>query len=170
MSQTASATPIFERKICAPADLAARVAELPRPLVFTNGCFDILHRGHVAYLAQARSWCDRLVVALNTDASVRRLKGEGRPINDLDSRAACEHAPRLDRSPDAGVFGRGQETRGGGQEPREPALPMESVGDAAEVRQDIRPLHGANGIPPLPQRRPILITQRRERAGQLRSP
>jgi D-beta-D-heptose 7-phosphate kinase/D-beta-D-heptose 1-phosphate adenosyltransferase len=54
---------------------------------FTNGCFDILHRGHVAYLAQARSWCDRLVVALNTDASVRRLKGEGRPINDLDSRA-----------------------------------------------------------------------------------
>ena len=54
---------------------------------FTNGCFDILHRGHVAYLAQARSWCDRLVVALNTDASVRQLKGEGRPINDLDSRA-----------------------------------------------------------------------------------
>jgi D-beta-D-heptose 7-phosphate kinase/D-beta-D-heptose 1-phosphate adenosyltransferase len=54
---------------------------------FTNGCFDILHRGHVAYLAQARSWCDRLVVALNTDASVRKLKGEGRPINDLDSRA-----------------------------------------------------------------------------------
>ncbi|QYC11353.1 D-glycero-beta-D-manno-heptose 1-phosphate adenylyltransferase [Brevundimonas nasdae] len=54
---------------------------------FTNGCFDILHRGHVAYLAQARSWCDRLVVALNTDASVKALKGEGRPVNDLDSRA-----------------------------------------------------------------------------------
>lgn len=54
---------------------------------FTNGCFDILHRGHVAYLAQARSWCDRLVVALNTDASVKTLKGEGRPVNDLDSRA-----------------------------------------------------------------------------------
>ncbi len=54
---------------------------------FTNGCFDILHRGHVAYLAQARSWCDRLVVALNTDASVSALKGEGRPVNDLDSRA-----------------------------------------------------------------------------------
>ena len=54
---------------------------------FTNGCFDILHRGHVAYLAQARSWCDRLIVALNTDASVKRLKGEGRPVNDLDSRA-----------------------------------------------------------------------------------
>ncbi len=54
---------------------------------FTNGCFDILHRGHVAYLAQARAWCDRLIVAVNSDASVKRLKGEGRPINDLDSRA-----------------------------------------------------------------------------------
>jgi len=54
---------------------------------FTNGCFDILHRGHVAYLAQARAWCDRLVVAVNSDASVRALKGEGRPVNDLESRA-----------------------------------------------------------------------------------
>jgi D-beta-D-heptose 7-phosphate kinase/D-beta-D-heptose 1-phosphate adenosyltransferase len=54
---------------------------------FTNGCFDILHRGHVAYLAQARSWCDRLVLGLNTDASVRRLKGPERPVNDLESRA-----------------------------------------------------------------------------------
>src|SRR6202008_1954735 len=54
---------------------------------FTNGCFDILHKGHVAYLAQARSWCDRLVVGLNSDASVRALKGEGRPVNDLESRA-----------------------------------------------------------------------------------
>ncbi len=54
---------------------------------FTNGCFDILHRGHVAYLAQARAWCDRLVVAVNTDASVRRLKGPERPVNDLESRA-----------------------------------------------------------------------------------
>ena len=54
---------------------------------FTNGCFDVLHRGHVAYLAQARSWCDRLVVALNSDASVRTLKGDGRPVNDLESRA-----------------------------------------------------------------------------------
>lgn len=54
---------------------------------FTNGCFDILHRGHVAYLAQARSWCDRLVLGLNTDASVARLKGPGRPVNDLESRA-----------------------------------------------------------------------------------
>jgi D-beta-D-heptose 7-phosphate kinase/D-beta-D-heptose 1-phosphate adenosyltransferase len=54
---------------------------------FTNGCFDILHRGHVAYLTQARSWCDRLVVGVNSDSSVRALKGEGRPVNDLESRA-----------------------------------------------------------------------------------
>jgi D-beta-D-heptose 7-phosphate kinase/D-beta-D-heptose 1-phosphate adenosyltransferase len=54
---------------------------------FTNGCFDILHRGHVAYLAQAKAWCDRLIVGLNTDRSVRALKGEGRPVNDLESRA-----------------------------------------------------------------------------------
>jgi D-beta-D-heptose 7-phosphate kinase/D-beta-D-heptose 1-phosphate adenosyltransferase len=54
---------------------------------FTNGCFDILHRGHVAYLAQAKSWCDRLIVGLNSDASVRALKGEGRPVNDLEGRA-----------------------------------------------------------------------------------
>lgn len=55
---------------------------------FTNGCFDILHRGHVTYLAQARSWCDRLIVALNTDASVSALKGPSRPVNDLNSRAS----------------------------------------------------------------------------------
>jgi D-beta-D-heptose 7-phosphate kinase/D-beta-D-heptose 1-phosphate adenosyltransferase len=54
---------------------------------FTNGCFDILHKGHVAYLAQARAWCDRLIVGLNSDASVRALKGDGRPVNDLESRA-----------------------------------------------------------------------------------
>jgi D-beta-D-heptose 7-phosphate kinase/D-beta-D-heptose 1-phosphate adenosyltransferase len=54
---------------------------------FTNGCFDILHRGHVAYLTQARAWCDRLVVGINSDSSVRALKGEGRPVNDLESRA-----------------------------------------------------------------------------------
>jgi D-beta-D-heptose 7-phosphate kinase/D-beta-D-heptose 1-phosphate adenosyltransferase len=54
---------------------------------FTNGCFDILHRGHVAYLAQAKAWCDRLIVGVNSDASVRALKGEDRPVNDLESRA-----------------------------------------------------------------------------------
>ncbi|MDZ4375597.1 MAG: D-glycero-beta-D-manno-heptose 1-phosphate adenylyltransferase [Phenylobacterium sp.] len=54
---------------------------------FTNGCFDILHKGHVAYLAQARGWCDRLIVGVNSDDSVRALKGEGRPVNELESRA-----------------------------------------------------------------------------------
>ncbi|MFY8140123.1 MAG: D-glycero-beta-D-manno-heptose 1-phosphate adenylyltransferase, partial [Caulobacter sp.] len=53
----------------------------------TNGCFDILHTGHVAYLAQSRAWCDRLIVGVNSDRSVRALKGEGRPVNDLESRA-----------------------------------------------------------------------------------
>jgi D-glycero-beta-D-manno-heptose 1-phosphate adenylyltransferase len=51
-------------------------------IVFTNGCFDILHYGHIHYLAQARDLGDRLVVGLNSETSVRRLKGPGRPIND----------------------------------------------------------------------------------------
>src|SRR5690606_7438463 len=54
---------------------------------FTNGCFDILHKGHVAYLNAARTRCDRLIVALNCDASVRLLKGPERPVHDEDSRA-----------------------------------------------------------------------------------
>ena len=66
-----------------------RVAKLERPLVFTNGVFDLLHRGHVTYLEQARALGRSLVVALNTDASVRRLgKGGDRPINPLEDRAA----------------------------------------------------------------------------------
>ncbi|PZO05824.1 MAG: bifunctional heptose 7-phosphate kinase/heptose 1-phosphate adenyltransferase [Alphaproteobacteria bacterium] len=87
MSQHAS---LAHAKVTPLDELAAEVEAwraLGLKVGFTNGCFDILHRGHVAYLAQARSWCDRLVVALNTDASVTRLKGEGRPVNDLDSRA-----------------------------------------------------------------------------------
>ncbi len=83
------APPVFERKIAAPAELAGRAAQLPRPLVFTNGCFDILHRGHVTYLAQAAALGASLVVALNTDASVRRLgKGNDRPVNRLEDRLA----------------------------------------------------------------------------------
>ena len=79
----------FERKICTPADLAARIAELPRPLVFTNGCFDILHRGHVTYLAQARALGASLIVAANSDASVKRQgKGDDRPVNTLADRLA----------------------------------------------------------------------------------
>jgi rfaE bifunctional protein nucleotidyltransferase chain/domain len=82
-------TPAFEHKICAPGDLAARVAELPRPLVFTNGCFDILHRGHVTYLAQARALGASLIVAANSDASVKRQgKGGDRPVNTLTDRLA----------------------------------------------------------------------------------
>jgi rfaE bifunctional protein nucleotidyltransferase chain/domain len=82
-------TPDFEAKLCAPERLETHLRSLPRPLVFTNGCFDILHRGHVTYLAQARALGASLLVALNTDASVRRLgKGTDRPINGLADRAA----------------------------------------------------------------------------------
>jgi len=82
-------TPDFERKMCAPDRLATQLTALPRPLVFTNGCFDILHRGHVTYLAQARALGASLLVALNTDNSVRRQgKGNDRPINPLEDRAA----------------------------------------------------------------------------------
>jgi rfaE bifunctional protein nucleotidyltransferase chain/domain len=89
LAPIAPGAPAFEAKITAPADLAARLARLPRPLVFTNGCFDILHRGHVTYLAQARSLGAALIVAANSDASVRRLgKGEDRPVNPLGDRMA----------------------------------------------------------------------------------
>lgn len=85
--------PDFESKICPPEQLATRLATLPRPLVFTNGCFDILHRGHVSYLAQARATGAALVLALNTDASVKRQgKGDDRPINTLANRAAVAAA------------------------------------------------------------------------------
>ena len=81
--------PPFEDKFCAPAQLGERLAAMSRPLVFTNGVFDILHRGHVTYLAEARATGRSLVVALNTDASARRLgKGEDRPINRLEDRMA----------------------------------------------------------------------------------
>jgi len=74
--------PVFESKICTSVELSMRMASLPRPLVFTNGCFDVLHRGHVTYLAQARSLGASLVVGINSDASVRRQgKGDDRPIN-----------------------------------------------------------------------------------------
>ncbi|MDO5059240.1 MAG: D-glycero-beta-D-manno-heptose 1-phosphate adenylyltransferase [Neisseria sp.] len=87
------ALPDFESKICPPEELAARLAELPRPLVFTNGCFDILHRGHVTYLAQARAKGAAMVLALNTDASVKRQgKGDDRPVNPLENRAAVAAA------------------------------------------------------------------------------
>ena len=79
----------FEEKIRPPDSTAQWAAGLARPLVFTNGVFDILHRGHVTYLAQARALGAALLVALNGDASARRLgKGEGRPVNALEDRLA----------------------------------------------------------------------------------
>ena len=90
---TTYAPPQFEQKIVAPEQLSAALAQLPRPLVFTNGCFDILHRGHVTYLAQARALGASMVLALNTDASVKRQgKGDDRPINPLANRAAVAAA------------------------------------------------------------------------------
>ncbi len=79
--------PDFEKKLCPAAELAARAAALPRPLVVTNGCFDVLHRGHVTYLAQARALGAALIVGVNSDASVRRQgKGDDRPINSEQDR------------------------------------------------------------------------------------
>jgi rfaE bifunctional protein nucleotidyltransferase chain/domain len=79
----------FLDKIVPPDQLDARVAALPRPVVFTNGVFDILHRGHVVYLAAARALGGSLVLGLNSDASVRLLgKGPERPLNPQDDRAA----------------------------------------------------------------------------------
>jgi D-glycero-beta-D-manno-heptose 1-phosphate adenylyltransferase len=81
--------PTFEQKIVAPAELAVRVVVLPKRVVFTNGVFDVLHRGHVTYLAEAAALGESLVVALNADDSVRRLgKGADRPINTLADRMA----------------------------------------------------------------------------------
>src|SRR5256885_16992337 len=79
----------FEQKICTPQQLAVRLGSRARPLVFTNGVFDILHRGHVTYLAEAGALGATLLVALNGDASVKRLgKGEERPFNLLADRIA----------------------------------------------------------------------------------
>ena len=83
------APPDFENKVCEPDSFTKRIAALPHPLVFTNGCFDILHRGHVTYLAQARALGASLIVGVNSDASVKRQgKGEDRPINNQDDRMA----------------------------------------------------------------------------------
>lgn len=80
---------VFETKLCTPDQFATRTAALPRPLVFTNGCFDVLHRGHVTYLAQARALGASLIVGVNSDESVKRQgKGEDRPINTCQDRMA----------------------------------------------------------------------------------
>ena len=81
--------PAFLNKITARQDASARIAALPRPIVFTNGVFDVLHCGQATYLAQAKALGASLVVALNTDASARRLgKGPERPLNRQEDRAA----------------------------------------------------------------------------------
>jgi rfaE bifunctional protein nucleotidyltransferase chain/domain len=80
--------PTFLAKLCRRADLAEHLAALARPVVFTNGVFDLLHRGHVCYLDQARALGSSLVLGLNSDASARLLgKGPDRPINAEADRA-----------------------------------------------------------------------------------
>ena len=89
--QTALAEPDFLTKIASPQEAVSRIAQLREKgaIVFTNGVFDVLHRGHATYLAQARRLGASLVVALNTDASSKRLgKGDGRPLNTLEDRVA----------------------------------------------------------------------------------
>ncbi len=89
MPEPTAKAPLFEQKIVSRARLAVAVATLPRPIVLTNGVFDLLHRGHVTYLARARALGASLVVAVNSDASVRQLgKGDDRPINLQADRAA----------------------------------------------------------------------------------
>ena len=80
--------PTFLDKLCPRAELGERIAALPKPVVFTNGVFDILHRGHVSYLAQARELGASLVIGLNSDSSARLLgKGPDRPLNRETDRA-----------------------------------------------------------------------------------
>ncbi len=80
--------PVFLNKVCARQDLADRLIALPKPVVFTNGVFDILHPGHVTYLAQARELGASLLIGLNSDASARSLgKGPDRPLNAEQDRA-----------------------------------------------------------------------------------
>ena len=80
--------PAFLGKIVSREAAPDLVAALPKPVVFTNGVFDVLHRGHATYLAQARALGGSLVLALNTDASARRLgKGPDRPLNNAQDRA-----------------------------------------------------------------------------------
>ena len=88
MSDPLPLPPELTRKLCERGQLASRLARLPRPLIFTNGVFDVLHLGHVSYLASARALGACLLVGLNSDASVRRLgKGADRPLNHQTDRA-----------------------------------------------------------------------------------
>lgn len=83
-------TRVISEKIFTLPDLLHRVAQwrfLGKTVSFTNGCFDVLHRGHIASLSQAADEADMLIVGVNSDASTGRLKGPGRPVNDEQSRA-----------------------------------------------------------------------------------
>ena len=80
----------IQSKIISIDELKAKLEEWRlsgKRIVFTNGCFDVLHRGHVEYLAQAADMGDILIIGLNTDNSVKRLKGESRPVNDQHARS-----------------------------------------------------------------------------------
>lgn len=84
------ATSFISKKILQPAELSAALLRwrlLDKKIAFTNGCFDILHAGHIHSLTQAASFADVLIVGLNTDAGTKGLKGEGRPINNENDRA-----------------------------------------------------------------------------------
>lgn len=81
---------VIEKKIYEPIALEEQIFRwkfLGQKIAFTNGCFDILHKGHIASLSQAAKEADVLVVGLNSDASTKRLKGEGRPVNNEQARA-----------------------------------------------------------------------------------
>ncbi|RYY40793.1 MAG: D-glycero-beta-D-manno-heptose 1-phosphate adenylyltransferase [Chitinophagaceae bacterium] len=81
----------YRTKLLTPDELQKQVARwrvMGKTIAFTNGCFDILHAGHIASLSAAATEADYLVVGVNSDASVKRLKGESRPVNDQDSRSA----------------------------------------------------------------------------------
>ncbi len=81
--------PSDEKIVSDPPSLKEKLAQLSRPIVFTNGCFDILHRGHIAYLEQAAALGKSLVIGVNSDDSVKRLgKGSDRPLNPLEDRMA----------------------------------------------------------------------------------
>ena len=83
--------PNIEKKIAYTPEEASRTISMWRfkndKIVFTNGCFDILHKGHIEYLVKAASLGTKLIIGLNTDNSVKRLKGESRPVNDEKARA-----------------------------------------------------------------------------------
>ena len=129
--------PAFETKICPPDELRQRIASLPRPLVFTNGCFDILHRGHVTYLGQARALGAAMVVALNSDDSVRRQgKGDDRPINTLNDRLAVMAALGGDWAPERIVGAPETLARGGSVH----SIPFEHLRSTTALLEKIRKL------------------------------